>query len=476
MMIGRDIEIKEMQKLIQTSDGEMLAVLGRRRVGKTYLIREVYKNNIALEVVGLQNASTIQSLTIFKNQIKKYFGDNAPSSRPKSWLEAFNTLADILEKTDLTKKKVLFFDEVPWLGDSSKKKFIEALGHFWNSWASNHNVIVVICGSAASWILNHIVNTKGGLYNRITKQLYLKPFTLYETKKYLKSNGVVLDHNHIIKIYMAFGGIPHYLKQVEPGLSATEVIQKICFETNGALYTEFENLYKALFKGSEVHIAIVKALQTKWHGLSRQELLAVLNKKDGGNITETLNELIQCNFVLELPSYTEKKNHKVFRLIDEFSIFYLSFMQNSNSKTANHWLKKSQTQEYKIWCGYAFENLCFRHTRQIIHGLGLNVIHTEFSSFYHKGNSEIPGTQIDMVLDRADQAINIFEIKYYDEPFILTKKYAHDLRTKIAIFKAATKTKKQIFLTTITIHGLLRNEYTNGFIMNDIVGDDLFVK
>ncbi len=476
-MIGRKAQIKEMNKLLHSPKGEMLAILGRRRVGKTYLISKVYEKHITFDIIGVQHGTLSEQMNNFKDQLKKYFGEEAPTKKPKNWLEAFKTLITLLEQQSKKKsKRVLFFDEVPWLGESARSKFITALGYFWNSWASKQNIIIVICGSATSWILKHIVADKGGLYNRVTKRMHLKPFTLYETKQFLHSKSIFLDNSQIIQLYMALGGIPHYLDQVQNGLSAVQNIQQLCFEDEGGLKDEFQNLYHALFNYADLHIEVVKALHSKWSGMTRQELLHAIDKKDGGTMTKVINELVECDFVLELPSFTEKKNHKVYRLIDEYSIFYLNFIEKMKLYTPNYWEKKSQTNAFKIWAGFAFENICFRHTTQIVNAMQLNVIYTTFSSFYFKGNEALPGTQIDMVLDRADKIINLIEIKYYNEPYFMTKQYALDLKTKISIFRSATNTRKQLFLSMITLHGVAANTYSNGFVMNNITAEDLFTK
>ncbi len=475
-MIGRQVEIQEMTKLLTSTSAEMLAVIGRRRVGKTFLIRKVYAQHIRFEIVGTQHATQTEQLSNFKIQLQLYFSKDAPKKRPKNWLEAFNNLSQCLEKEALRSKKklIIFIDELPWLAETSKKKFVEALGYFWNSWASKRNILIVICGSAASWITNHVVNTKGGLYNRITKSIHLKPFTLYESKLFLESKNIHLNNYQILQLYMALGGIPHYLDQVEAGRSASENLQKICFETSGTLYNEFQNLYEALFKNAHQYIAIIKALQSKWQGLTRQELLQVIDKKDGGTLTKIMNDLLLCDFIIQVQAYNHKKNHITYRLIDEYSIFYLSFIDGHKKMIKEYWLKKSQSNDYKIWSGYAFENICFRHQSQIIKAMQLMVIQTDMSSFYSRGNDEVPGTQIDMVLKRADKVINLFEIKFYQEPVFLSKSDALGLRTKMAIFKNITKTKKQLFLSMISVFGVAENEHSNGLVVNNITADDLF--
>jgi uncharacterized protein len=473
-MIGRQQELKEMHKLLATPNGEMLAVLGRRRVGKTFLIRNAYANKICFELVGVENGNLKEQLGNFHAQLQNYFNNAAPKKQAKNWLEAFNQLSSLLQKNITNEKRVIFFDEVPWLGQTSKSKFIEALGYFWNSWASQKLIVLVLCGSATSWITNHIINSKGGLHNRITKKIHLQPFTLQETKQLLTIKVPQISNTIVLQLYMTFGGIPHYLNQIEHGKSAQELIQEICFAPSGNMYAEFDALYKALFSNANDHIEIVKILHSKLQGLTRQELLKALSKKDGGSLTRVLNELVQCDFVIIQNSFYNKKNRTTYRLLDEYSIFYLSFMDGKKNAPADYWLQRSQTTAYTIWSAYAFENVCFRHLQQIKKAMNLTAIIANFSSFYFKGSEELPGAQIDLLLDRADKVINLFEIKYYQDPIYLTKQDAIALQTKLAIFRQATKTKKQLFVSMISAHGIASNNNSAGLLAHNLNLDDLF--
>lgn len=273
---------------------------------------------------------------------------------------------------------------------------------------------------------------------------------------------------------MAFGGIPHYLNQIENGKSAQEIIQSICFAPTGNMYAEFDALYKALFSNASDHIEIVKLLHSKWQGLTRQELLKTLQKKDGGSLTRILDELVQCDFVIAQHSYYNKINEIRYRLIDEYSIFYLSFLDGKKNVPADYWFQTSQTNSYTIWSGYAFENICFRHLQQIKQAMHLSAIIANYSSFHFKGNDDLPGTQIDLLLDRADKVINLFEIKYYQDPIYLTKADANTLKNKLAIFRQATKTKKQLFISMISAHGVASNKNSEGLLAHNLTTDDLF--
>ncbi|HMS69561.1 MAG: ATP-binding protein [Saprospiraceae bacterium] len=475
-MVGRERERDVMLQCLDSSQSELIAILGRRRVGKTFLIRNVYSKNMAFEITGIQNGTKREQFQNFSNQLVAYFNLNPKTKRPTSWLGAFALLSSCMEQSKSKNKKVIFFDELPWIAETSKTKFIEALGHFWNNWAVKNKVVIVICGSAASWIVKHIINAKGGLYNRVTKKIFLKPFTLYETNKFLIKKNIFVDEHSTLQLYMALGGIPHYLNQMESNKSIAENLTEICFNNTGLLHNEFDNLYEALFLNHEQYVEIIKALANSKKGLSRQEIIQSSGIPDGGTLTQMLKDLVQCDFILEQNPFNQKKRFTVYRLIDEFSLFYLRFIQGKNTTTKNYWTRTMATSEYKIWAGYAFENICFRHQHQIILATKLEAIQTEFSSFYHSATKELPGAQIDMVLDRADQVINLFEIKFYKEPLIITKDMAQNLRTKMAIFRAATKTKSQIFISLVSVYGIVDNQYSNGLLAHNIGAADLFMK
>jgi uncharacterized protein len=475
-LIGREQEQTALLNAFQSNESEMVAVIGRRRVGKTFLIRTVYAQELAFEITGLQNANLKTQLNNFSLHLKAAFGENAPTEKPENWLAAFYQLTECLDKNNPEhQKSVIFFDELPWLA-SPKSGFLDGLSFFWNSWAVKKNVVVVICGSAASWMIQNVVNNKGGLHNRITRHLHLKPFNLQETDAFLRSKNIFFDPTQIAQLYMAIGGIPHYLKEIEGGKSAAQNIERICFSNTGLLNDEFLRLYPALFDDATHHITIIKAMAQKWKGLTRQEIIAATKIPDGGNLTIYLDELVHSGFVTPYANFGKKKKDVLFRLTDEYSLFYLEFMQKNKQTQHRSWQQFTQTQAFKIWSGYAFENLCLKHTEQIKKALGISGIYSETSSFQHKGDAQQKGIQIDLLLDRNDNVINIFELKYYAEPYTITKKYAEELREKITLFKTITTTKKQVFLNILSIYGLKTNENSLGLVQEALTIEVLFEK
>ena len=350
------------------------------------------------------------------------------------------------------------------------------MSFFWNSWASQKNIVVVICGSSASWMIQKVVEHKGGLHNRLTKRVHLFPFNLHETEAFLKNLNIHFNRYQIVELYMAMGGIPHYLNEVEAGLSAAQNIERICFSPTGLLNNEFSRLYSALFENADNHIAVIKALAQKWQGLTRTEIIALSKLTDGGGVTRCLDELISSGFVSTYFPFGKKKKEMLYRLTDEYSLFYLQFIENKAHKGNNIWLELSQTQDYKSWSGYAFESLCLKHIPQIKKALGISGVYAETSSFYQKGTAQESGVQIDLLIDRKDNVINLFELKFYSGMMTLSKSYAEDLREKITLFKEITQTRKQVFLNLLTTFGLKPNEHSIGLIDKAMTMDVLFAE
>ena len=474
-LVGREKEKEVLIEALSTQESEMIAIIGRRRVGKTFLVRATYQDTIAFEITGLQDASLKEQLTNFSIQLQAAFGANATAlPKPQNWLEAFHQLTVCLEKQDKpAPKPVIFLDELPWLA-SRKSGFLNGLSYFWNSWAVKQNVVVVICGSAASWMIQQVVHHKGGLHNRITRRINLMPFTLYETAQFLESKQVFLDEYQVIQLYMAMGGIPHYLKEIKNGKSAAQNIQNICFTNTGLLYDEFSKLYTALFENAEQHIRIIKALSKKWKGLTRAEIIIETGFTDGGGLTRLLEELENSGFIAAFTAFPKKQKDMIFRLTDEYSLFYLQFMETNKRVEDGFWQNLSQTQPYKNWTGYAFENICLKHISQIKKALQIAGIYSEAGSFYQKGNTEQKGIQIDLLIERKDKIINLFELKFYNEPYMMNKKEAMALREKVAIFKQLTNTKHQVFVSILSTFGIISNEHSIGLIHNELTMSDLF--
>ena len=465
-IIGRKKEIHLLNNSLKTKKSELIAVYGRRRVGKTFLIREVCKKNIVFEVTGLYNGSKREEISLFFAQLKSYTSIFDKRKKPSDWQEAFELLKEYIDSLKGVSKKVLFFDELPWLC-THKSNFLSYLGHFWNTYCEKRkDLMVVVCGSAASFMVKKVVKDKGSLHARLSYKIKLEPFNLCETKQYLKFRNVNYTNYDIVQLYQAIGGIPHYLSKIEKGLSVNQNIQQLCFSKDGILSTEFDEIFVSLFSSSETHIKIVKALSMVQQGVTRNQLLKDTSLPTNGKFSDSLNELIASGFVSEYIPFGKKKE-RVYRLSDEYSLFYLKFIQQ-NKYVSNVWQNLSKSQSYKIWTGFVFETICLKHINQL--KSALKILGVRSASYSWRTD----GAQIDLIIDRDDNIINICEMKFYNAEYVIDKKAETELRNKIAIFDNATNTKKNIQLTLITTYGVKANEYYHSIVNNDFNIDVLF--
>lgn len=473
VIIGRQQQIHELREALNSSKPEMVALVGRRRVGKTFLVKEVYGDRIDFEMTGLQKANRKEQLLNFAICMGKHFPDYAFPHKPTSWLEAFHFLTQALETLGKKEKMVVFLDELPWLG-TSRSGFLLGLGFFWNTWAANQNVVLVVCGSAASWMIQKVVNDRGGLHNRITRLLFLYPFTLAETEAYFKLRNIHLNRYQILQIYMVMGGIPMYLDQLKPGLSAVQNIQATFFAQNGYLRNEFQRLFASLFQKYQNHIAIIRALSAKRIGLTRSEIIQHAKLSNGGMLSELLDELEMSGFITTYNGYGKKVKESLFRLTDQYSLFYLTFIEPLGKGSHTDFGQLSDLSQWKSWSGYAFENVCLTHVQAIRKALGISGIGSSVSSFTTGPKDGLPGTQIDLLIDRNDQTINICEIKFSVSDYEVTKKDVENLETKKRVFQYHTKTNKHLFTTLITANKVIENSNRLNHVDQVVTGDDLF--
>lgn len=473
-LVGRENEIEKIDRMLLSGQAEFLAVYGRRRVGKTFLIRQYLKNNLVFDFTGTKDGTKEEQLYNFHEEYLRRAKSRKEKNIPFSWQEAFNYLAVYLKSLPIKKQKhVVFIDEMPWL-DIPKAGFIAALEFFWNQHASNmNNVLLIACGSASSWIKKKLISARGGLYNRVTQRIQLMPFNLYETELFLNSLGVKLPRYQILELYMAMGGIPFYLKEVAKGKSAAQIIDSTCFAKQGLLHTEYAQLYHSLFKNADQHIAIIEVLASKPQGITRSAI-ALKTKLSEGTLSRTLEELVECDFVSLYQPLINKKKTAIYKLTDLYSLFYLKFIKPNKKGGRGTWDQLSKLSSFMAWSGYAFENICMLHISQIKKALGISGVFTTTSSWQFAGNDALPGAQIDMIIDRADQTINLCEAKFTKETFAITKSYAAQLKMKKSIFRQATQTKKAIFMTLLTTFPAMQNQYYLGDVDNEISMEKLF--
>ncbi len=468
--IGRSVELDSLRIKYTSERSEFVAVYGRRRVGKTYLIRTAFHQKFTFQVTALGNGTLQQQLANFHLALRNTFHD-LDISYPSNWLGAFQNLIKCLEKAS-DKRKVIFFDELPWF-DTKRSGFLPAFEHFWNSWASaRSDILLIVCGSAASWMLNKLINNRRGLHNRVTKKIKLAPFTLRECELFLKNRNISLDKYQIIQLYMVLGGIPFYWEGIDAGKSAAQIINDLCFLENGLLYHEFPNLFRSLFHDFQNHEKIILTIAKKSKGLSRKEIIELAKLPAAGSSTRLLNELEESGFILKYTPFGKKTRNSLYQLVDFYSLFFLKFMRDTHISDQGNWMTHIDSPAYRTWSGYAFELICLSHTTQIKYALGISGVQTSVSSW--RSISSEKASQVDLVIDRRDQVINLCEMKFSIHPFVINKKYASELQDKIGIFKTETSTRKSVFLTMITTFGLHKNNYSKALVQNDLTMDVLF--
>lgn len=469
--IGREPEIQQLEDIYADSRSAFVAVFGRRRIGKTLMIRHVFEKRMTFHLTGIGNVTTAQQLVNFQAAFERQAPLSLHRSTPKNWFSAFQQLITFLEK-EKEGKKVIFLDELPWL-DTAKSDFMPSLEHFWNSWASARtDIILVVCGSAASWMLNKLIHNRGGLHNRVTTRIRLEPFTLREAEQLLLKKNAALDRYQIIQYYMAVGGVPFYLDTFDGRLTPMQNIEAKCFSKDGFLRTEFEDLFQSLFAKAERHISIVEAIASKAKGLTREDILKLTKLPNNGVTTQLLEELEESGFIRKYQPFQKTNRQSLFQLVDFYTLFYLKFIKNAQFLDSGNWLALTDSPIYKTWSGYAFEQVCLLHTPQIKQALGISGVFAQSSSWRSKESKD--GAQIDLLIDRRDHVINLFEIKFSSEPYTITKAYATQLRQKIGVFKSETETRKAVWLAMLTTFGLKKNEYSGSLVQHDLNMNCLF--
>ena len=471
MIIGRIREQENLRYAYNDEVSHFIAVYGRRRIGKTFLVRETFNNNFTFQHTGLSNQGIKNQLAEFDASLKEYgLKDNEKS---QSWLDAFRKLKKvIIESSD--QRKVIFIDELSWM-DTPKSDLISAIENFWNTFASTRkDVVLIVCSSATSWIIKKVLHNKGGLYNRLTDNIHLDSFSLLECEEYLSKRNVTLSRSQILELYMIFGGVPFYWSLIKKGLSVTQIVDDILFKRDAMLKDEFKYLYASIFNRPEKYLVIVETLARKKVGMTREELIEKANLRNSGGLTDRLEELEKCGFIRKYNAFGMKKKNTLYQLIDNFTLFYYKFMQDGVSDE-HFWENQLNTPLINTWRGLSFERVCLSHIRQIKQALGISGVLTETNSWYCKPNKEegINGSQIDLLIVRRDQIINLCEMKYANTNYVVNKALDESIRNKINDLQLVTKTRYAIHPTLITTYGVVNNQYSS-IIQSILTLDDLF--
>lgn len=470
MLIGRTEERTILLNAVNSDESQFIAVYGRRRVGKTYLIKQTFNETFAFQHTGLAKGNMHEQLAEFQESLKRYGLKKV--KRLLSWQDAFHQLEALLESKSEV-KKIVFIDEMPWL-DTPQSNFISALEHFWNGWANmRHDIILVVCGSATSWIVNKIINDYGGLHNRLTNQIYLRPFTLSECEQYCKIKELPFSRRDIAEAYMIMGGIPYYWSFLKKENSLAQNIDAIFFKEMSPLRMEYNVLYASLFKNATSHVAVVDVLSTKMCGMTRKEILKNTKLSDNSAFCKTLEELEQSGFIRKYNQFGNKERGTIYQLMDNYSLFYNRYIKSNVNNDERFWSNNMQSRLYTTWVGLAFERLCLQHITQMKRSLGISGIISNAFSWHTLATDNHSGVQIDLLIDRGDNVINLCEMKFASDEYVVDKAYEETLRRKCSVFKQMTGTKKTTRLTLVSTYGLRINPYS-GCINDVIVLDDLF--
>ena len=476
-MVGRAQETRDLNRLYDRNKAELVAVYGRRRVGKTYLVDEVFADRITFRHAGLSPEGE-DAVGLLRAQLDHFYNSliiqgMENSEKPNNWLDAFLLLEKYLQKIDDGSRQLVFIDELPWL-DTPRSGFLRAFEGFWNNWGCHRkNLMVIVCGSANSWILDNLINNHGGLYNRVTYQIKLSPFSLGECEKFYNENHISLSSYDIVQSYMILGGIPYYMGYFDPELSMAQNIDKLFFERNAALKDEYDRLFESIFVNPEAMKTILEVLSTRNAGYTRKEISEKTGFSDGGGLSRYLNALVTSDFVVKYVPFGFGKREEHYKLTDPFCLFYLHFREEIDRGDEEYWQHNLASQSVVVWRGYSFENVCFNHIPQIKKALGISGVTTSVSAWSKRADDE-EGAQIDLLILRNDNVLNMCEIKFYGDDFTVTGDYYRKLLRRQEMLMKKVNKKTVVRNTLITTFGLKKNEYS-GVLTNIITLKDLFL-
>ena len=470
IIIGRKAEIALLEQFLASGRAEFIAIYGRRRVGKTFLVRHLFRNRFTFDMTGIVEGGKAEQMAVFNDALIRagYKG-----RKPTTWLDAFFALRTTLEqKMEPGKPCVLFIDEMPCL-DTPRSGFVNALGHFWNSWAAwQPEVKLIVCGSATSWMVRNIIDNHGGLHDRVTHEIALKPFTLSETEEFFKAFGFPWSRLSVLHTYMAVGGVPYYLGLFRPTESPAQGIDRLFFSENGELLKEYRRLFSSLFRNPDPYLAVIALLASKPSGMTRDEIGKQLKVNNNGHLGNLLTDLVYCDFLrsYKVRERKVKVNSAIYKLVDFYTLFHHTFAEKASLNT-NYWVTHQGTPAVNTWLGLAYERVCMAHVPQIKKALGIASVVTEAYSWRSK-NVDSPA-QIDLLIERADKMINLCEIKYSETEYTLTQEEFIKIGRRVESFRNATHTPYGIVPTLITTFGLSKGMYADS-IHATVTLDDIF--
>lgn len=481
-IIGREEELATISRLYTSERSEFLALYGRRRVGKSFLIEEAMENKFTFMTVGLfikvdkDDAEKVESyrqqqLRHFYSSLLEYGLPEEGNPAPTNWLDAMNLLKKLL-LSKRSRRKVVFIDELPWLAGPQSSELVSELGFFWNQWARKRkDILLIVCGSATSWMIDNVIREYEGLYGRVTETIALKPFTLAECERYWEKRGFHLSRYEVALTYMVIGGVPYYMDSFRPDRTMADNINTIYFNKDKARQ-EFKDVYAGLYSSSEVYINVIRQLGKRFYGMSRTELLEALDKKGGGNFSDVLENLIDSGIIRSYTLYGSPRKQTVYQLMDFFTLFYLRFCENTDFTS---WRSVQRSKPFYSWAGNSFELLVVEHIQQLADALRIKEYATPFS--WSGDTPDGDEAQIDLVIPAtAERADYICEMKFSEGKYILKEEDADDITRHIEALKNSSihKLSHSIYVVLVTSFGVTESKHRSH--LNDIVTlDSLFV-
>lgn len=471
-MVGRVQERRCLDRCDGSDKSELVCVYGRRRVGKTFLVEQTLGPFFAFHVVGSKDAATSSQLREFGLELTDR-GDPNPNP-PADWREAFNRLYKVITAPDAPRsphgKAVVFIDEFPWFA-KQRSDFLSAFSTFWNRRSTTgQKLLVVICGSATSWVIEHVLESAGDMAARVTESIFLKPFALAETKEYFDSRGFGWDERSLIETQMVFGGLPYFFSLMSPHQSLAQSIDRLCLRPRAQLRDETMILLESTMRRSRLYVELFALLAQHRYGVPKAEAMRLLGHSTNQFIKATA-EAVKCGYVHEYKNLSKPQNPKYLMLVDPFILFHYRLIEPAHGDSPRSWADFVADQErYTAWRGNAFEIVCLQHVRQLKSALGIGGVLTK--EYPWASARKAGGAQVDLVIERADRIVNLCEMKFTDAPYELTSAVEQELVRKREVFREETGTR--LALKTVLVSAQGTAGYHDSQIAQIITADDLF--
>lgn len=415
LFVGRQSELETLSSLSKKKVASLVVIYGRRRVGKSRLIKEFGKHCRFYSFSGLPETkqTTAQSQREeFARQMREQL--NLPGLKAEDWGDLFTLLASHTQEGSL----IIALDEISWMG-SKDPDFLGKLKTAWdNAFSENPQLILIICGSVSAWIEKNILSNTGFL-GRISITLHLKELPLKDCNQLLDALSCHMSSFEKFNILSVTGGIPRYLEEINPTLSAENNIRELCFKPTGLLFREFEQIFSDLFsKRSLTYKNIVRVLSNG--PLHYEDIAKKADLITGSQFSGYLEDLIKAGFISR--NYTwDIKSRKVsrlslYRLSDNYVRFYLKYIEKNYDRIERNHFKFQKLSEFTNWqtiMGYQFESLVLNNREFIMKTLHLDYADIVCDNpFFQRKTARMQGCQIDYLIQTRLNSLFVCEIKF----------------------------------------------------------------